>query len=171
MRQSRRKVRSLIIEFLAQCMGNKWFDWQVTLTGHLSMTRMLVIQRPLNSLQIPSCCFQNHLTRCWFYSSVILSIQIVSLNFPYWRLGNSVNKIVGTQRTWEDRAKAALFLFLQKSGSHLMMEYFRQLSRIHETEAVIWILSEVVDVYGEFNQVLQSSNASTKNTFPWENLL
>ena len=39
MRQSSRELRSLIIEFLAQYVGNKWFDWQEKLTGHLSRTR------------------------------------------------------------------------------------------------------------------------------------
>ena len=74
--------------------------------------------------------------------------------------------MVGTPWTWDPRAKAALLLFLERSGGDLIKEYFQQLSMIHETEAAIWILTEVFDVYHEFNQVLQNSNASTKNTFP-----
>ena len=81
--------------------------------------------------------------------------------------------MVGTPWTWAHRAKAALFLHIERWGRNLLKKYFRQLSEIHDTESAIWILTEVVDVYYELNYVLRSSNVRTKNslTFPWQNSL
>ena len=80
--------------------------------------------------------------------------------------------MVGTPWTWDDRAKAALSLFLEGSGDQSMKEYFRQLSWNHDTETVAWILTTVVKFYGIFHRVLQCSNVSTKKkTCSWEKFI
>jgi len=71
-----------------------------------------------------------------------------------------LDSLFGTPWTWDHQSIGALFLFLEGSGGHLMKEFFRQLSCCHDTVTACWILTEVVEVYCKFHDVLQSSNVN-----------
>ena len=52
--------------------------------------------------------------------------------------------MVGIPWTWDDRAKAALSLFLKGSGDQSMKEYFRQLSWNQETENIPSLVDRLI---------------------------
>lgn len=68
--------------------------------------------------------------------------------------------LIGTPRMWQYRAKAALFIYLEKKGSQLILEYFRQLSMIHDTQSAVWMLAEITNVSRGMRHYLQQSSVS-----------